>query len=139
MKNSWLWSICTGYALFMIGILTLVFIATNHHSELVTENYYEQGQQYQTIIDAKQRVKELVNKPILEKSKKGISFFTPYIDNGILKIICPSDQKEDLTFNLINNKVDIDYNKLNKAMYCVQYEWKMNDTLYVWEENLYLP
>jgi hypothetical protein len=51
MKLNWGMKILIAYLLFVVGMLTLVFMSSIQSKDLVSENYYEEEIQYQTTID----------------------------------------------------------------------------------------
>ena len=51
MKFNWGMKILVGYILFVVGMLTLVFMSSIQNGDLVSENYYEDEIRYQKIID----------------------------------------------------------------------------------------
>jgi len=57
-RNLWPLGITLLLVAFFCGIMTLVVIATSSHTELVSENYYEQEIQYQHRIDGLARARE---------------------------------------------------------------------------------
>lgn len=50
-RNYWPLGIVTAFALFVVGMASVVVIASTHRDHLVNDNYYEQELQFQTRID----------------------------------------------------------------------------------------
>ena len=51
MKFNWGMKILIAYLLFVVGMLTLVFMSSMQNRDLVSENYYEDEIRYQTTIN----------------------------------------------------------------------------------------
>ncbi|HMS65719.1 MAG TPA: FixH family protein [Ignavibacteria bacterium] len=62
MKISWGIKITILYTVFAVGIISMVVIAMNNPSDLVSENYYEQEIRYQSQIDILKASAELNKK-----------------------------------------------------------------------------
>jgi hypothetical protein len=59
MKFNWGYKILLVYALFVIGIMFLVFKSTQQKYDLVQKDYYADELKYQQVIDASQKAKDL--------------------------------------------------------------------------------
>jgi nitrogen fixation protein FixH len=135
--SNWVKGIVIVYVLFMTGILSIVVIANQHHSELVAEDYYERGQRYQTILDAKKRVSHLKVKPSVMVSDDKVVFKTP-VKKGKLVFFCPADSTSDFEKPVNENEIEFPIPMFKKGFFKVQYQWMTNNELYYWEEDLYL-
>jgi hypothetical protein len=137
MKNHWVKGIVIGYVLFMSGILYIVVISQQYSSELVSDDYYEKGQNYQKVLDAKYRVSALSALPKINSKNGDVLFSTPY-PNGVLKFFCPSEKSSDFSVTIVKSKHEIPVHSFSKGFYQVEYHWEMGNKTYLWEEDLYL-
>lgn len=80
MKNfTWGHGIVLALASFMIFILSMLFLFPNgqKNSEMVTDHYYEEELEYQSVIDAKKRADSLVEKPAFFQDATGMRIKFP--------------------------------------------------------------
>ncbi|MGO4707736.1 FixH family protein [Chryseobacterium sp. 2TAF14] len=90
MKNfTWGHGIFLALASFIIFILSMVFLFPNgqKNSEMVTDKYYEEELLYQSVIDAKKRGDELLEKPVYSQSPQGIKLTLPKDVNNSNSIV----------------------------------------------------
>ena len=141
MKNfSWGHGIILALASFMIFILSMLFLfpSGKQNSELVTENYYEEELEYQTVIDAKQAADTLKMKPQYAQNPAGITIkFPQNINNGNAKISFvlnrTDDKNLDLKKNIVldaNNSFQIPAAVLVNGNYTLRLSWTKDKTAY---------
>ncbi|WP_419869531.1 FixH family protein [Chryseobacterium sp. CT-SW4] len=90
MKNfSWGHGVIVALGAFIIFILSMIFLFPNgqKNSEMVTDNYYEEELQYQSVIDAKKRADALGEKPVYFQDKTGIKISFPKENNSSNTIV----------------------------------------------------
>ena len=68
-KSLWGYGIIVVYGCFMAMILSIVFLSTGEKMDLVTDNYYNEGVDYQKVIDSRRLADALPNKPKFSQSK----------------------------------------------------------------------
>ncbi|MCX8534410.1 FixH family protein [Chryseobacterium luquanense] len=99
MKNfTWGHGVFLALASFIIFILSMLFLFPNgqKNSEMVTEHYYEEELQYQSVIDAKKRADDLAEKPVYSQSPTGIKLTFPEdINNSNSKISYVLNRSDD--------------------------------------------
>lgn len=104
MKNfSWGHGVFLALASFIIFILSMLFLFPNgqKNSEMVTEHYYEEELQYQSVIDAKKRADDLAEKPIYSQSPTGIKLTFPEdINNSNSKISYVLNRSDDQNLDI---------------------------------------
>ena len=91
-KLHWGHGLAIALGCFMLFILFLIFIFPNgkQNSELISNNYYEEELEYQSIIDAKKNADLLAEKPIYQQLQDGIKITFPNsitVDNNKIKFV----------------------------------------------------
>jgi len=141
MKNfSWGHGVLIALASFMIFILSMLFLFPNgqKNSELVTDHYYEEELEYQSVIDAKKRGDTLKEKPVYSQNSDGIKITFPKDinnTNSTIKFVLnrSDDQNLDVkrTEQLDANQSFLIPSKVLKAgNYTLRLMWTKNKTDY---------
>ncbi|HEX2787623.1 MAG TPA: FixH family protein [Ignavibacteria bacterium] len=130
------------YAIFILGIASLVFISMRQNIDLVTDNYYEKELKYQEQIDKKKRTQSLKESIMITKinSDLHISFPSDAIPkSGEVTFYRPSDDSEDKIFLLKENEKEqiISLNNFSSGLWKVVIYWRTNGTEYLNEEIFY--
>jgi len=102
---NWGNKILIGFATFVVGICTMVYIAMKQTNEMVDDNYYEKELQYQSKIDASKNLAALAEKITVSDSAGFIRIKFPEIavnSNPVGHIEClrSSEQKKDVNVKL---------------------------------------
>lgn len=140
--------------LFMIMITYLVvyygYVQADNY-DMVTENYYEKELKYQQVIDARNNVYNLAEKPQIKVfNGKGIQIIFPKEFNaqntkGEIYFYRPSNDDLDKKFPLnISTNQDIYItkellqvkNKEIEGLYVAKITWHSNHKNYYWEEKI---
>lgn len=141
MKNfTWGHGIGLALASFIIFILSMVFLFPNgqKNSEMVTDKYYEEELQYQSVIDAKKRADELPEKPVYSQSAAGITLkFPESINNSNAAVNFVLNRSDDQNLD-IKKSVRLDANQsftipatvLKRGNYTLRLMWTKDKTDY---------
>ncbi|KQR95045.1 nitrogen fixation protein FixH [Chryseobacterium sp. Leaf180] len=141
MKNiSWGHGVIFALAAFMIFILSMLFLfpSGKQNSELVTDNYYEEELEYQTVIDAKQAADTLKIKPQYSQNPAGITIkFPENVNNGNSKFHFVLNRTDDKNLDI---KKDIVLDATNSFLipkavlvngnYTLRLSWTKDKTAY---------
>ncbi|WP_407405767.1 FixH family protein [Chryseobacterium sp.] len=141
MKNfTWGHGIVLALASFMIFILSMLFLFPNgqKNSEMVTEHYYEEELEYQSVIDAKKRADSLAEKPAYLQDASGMKITFPTIyNNGNTKINFVLNRSDDQNLDIkktvqldTNHSFLIPANVLVKGNYTLRLNWTKDKTDY---------
>lgn len=130
---NWGKSIVVVYALFVVGIVYLVYRSSQQSIELVDKNYYQNEILYQHEIDATAKASK---KGVVPKiSKIGDSEYLIILDStskyfkGTAHFYCPSNSKNDVKMELIKTdggKWEIPSEQIKPSSYQVKVNW-VND------------
>jgi hypothetical protein len=144
MRISWGYKIFIGYSLFVIGMLFLVYKASNQSFDLVTENYYEAELKYQEVIDQKERVANLSTPPKIQHTINSVSVqlpqeFTDKEVKGEVYLYRASDASKDIRqqFTATDGFYKLQMEKELSGMYEVKLSWQSGGKTFYHESRLF--
>lgn len=144
MRISWGYKIAIFYLSFVIGILFLVYKASNESFDLVTENYYEAELKYQDVIDQKGNAKSLSAAPVITHSVNSISIqlpaeFTRQKVQGEVYLYRASDAAKDirLAFTTDDGIYRVDLGRELSGSYDLKLSWQANGKHYFEERKIF--
>lgn len=144
MKFHWGHGIAVFFSIFVIFMLTLLYLSRQENIDLVTEDYYAEelkyGDRMEKIINSQKAGLELQtellgDQLILSLPEK----VDPSALEGTVIFYRPSDAAMDLKHTLIldeANRMAVPLKDFHPGLYKVQLEFKINDTAYFIEKNL---
>lgn len=127
---NWGKSIIVVYALFVVGIVYLVYRSSQQTIDLVDKNYYQKEIQFQTEITASNNANKNGYLPEIKKID-GVEFLVlPLLSgselNGTAEFYCPSNSKFDVLMKLPTSKTGkwkIPDANIHKSSYQVKVKW----------------
>jgi len=144
MKISWGHKILFVYLAFVIGIMFLVFKASQQKFDLVTPNYYDAELKFQKVIDDKQRVTELSAPPRVTHSVNTVSIQLPneFLNKeakGELFLYRPSDASKDIRKGFIADKgfIGIVLDKNLSGAYEIKLSWQTEGKTFYNEQRIF--
>ena len=144
MKISWGYKILFVYLGFVIGIMFLVFKASQEKFDLVTDNYYDAELKYQDVINQKQRVAELYALPVISHSLNSVDIQLPkeFISKnaiGELYLYRPSDATKDIrkNFSTQNGFARISLDKNLSGFYEAKLSWQADGKAFYNEQRIF--
>lgn len=142
---NWGYKILLVYAVFVIGIMTLVFVSSNQKMDLVTPDYYGKELKFQQQIDESKRAGALSQEVRCEVKERVLIINLPAEFEGKkiegeLSIYCPSDMNKDKQFTIETAETTINKNLPDglKGMFEVHLKWKADGITYYFEKKLIL-
>ncbi len=144
LKFNWGTGIALTYILFLIAILTMVFIFMNQDVALETNDYYAKGLEYQSQIDKIERTKNLTEQlEILNKNDRIVfnfpKIFANKIISGEIYFYRPSNNKSDFKskIDLTDSLQQIIFTKnLEKGLWKIKVDWSVENQNYYNEKIL---
>ena len=143
MKLNWGYKIAIFYILFVVGIVFLVFKASNQKVDLVTADYYGEEVRYQERIDETKNARSLSAPVTITLIHDVLNIEFPKELNGReitgeLLIYCPSDEKKDILRNIKtnNNIARITLPEQNKGFHQLKLKFRANGVGYYFEQDL---
>lgn len=140
---NWGYRILIVYAVFVVGIMFLVFKSSSQKMDLVTTDYYAKELKYQQKIDEINRVTAL-SAPITCEIKNGeliIVFpkdFKGKNITGEAVLYCPSDEGKDAVhkFNIQDAPLVVPVPSVNKNAYELHLSWQVDGWNYYFEKKI---
>ncbi len=143
MKLNWGYKILLVYAVFVIGIMFLVFKSTRQKYDLVQDDYYAKELKYQNVIDASKRAKNLGGD--LNTIRKGGHLiialpkaFNNLIATGTAHLYYAADQNKDISkaFSTSNGSFEMELLTMMSGVYTLKLDVVMNGEQYYYEQKL---
>lgn len=129
---------------FIAGMLGMVWYAFQQTNDMFDANYYAQEKEYQGLMDASQRLKDVALDPIFSQNEQAVVITIPEslhsnISNGTITFLKVDDQLQDISLPLQPDSIGmqtIDKSTLNTGMYKVRLRWENDTMLYYTEKNI---
>ena len=143
-RNLWPFGIITAFALFFVGMASVVVIAATHREHLVSESYYEQELNFQRQIDSADRAKKCGAGIAYDSTKNSVVITLPVVQlaqkaSGTIELYRPSEPKLDREF-LLEPKADgtqaFDVSKLAGGLWSVRIKWVADAENYFLEQKI---
>lgn len=132
------------FILFAGFIATLVVVCMRQDISLVSKDYYKEELAYQQQIERLNNTANLSAKPVVSITNQSLHISldnAPGIEQGEIKLFCPSNASMDRTFTLTKDKgidQNFDLTGLQAGMYRVKFSWSMQGKDFYHEEIINL-
>lgn len=144
---NWGYKILTVIILFIVVMLTMVFIAMKQDNDLIEDNYYEKELAYQSQIDAGRRLDWLHSGKLLHPTANNILLQLPtgsYENgvNGSIEFLRIDDAAKDIRIKLEpdnDGKQIISRESFSTGTYQVRIKWKHASEEFYQQEDMLLP
>jgi hypothetical protein len=148
MKINWHWGtkLLVAMILFMLLLITMVYMSMQQTYHLVERDYYPKALEYQDRIDKTSNADKLGEKVRIDQSD-GIIYFTfpasldPGKVRGSIMFYRPSDESMDLTFSIApdtSGRQACNLVAVPKGKYIVKIDYEADGAGYFQEETLLL-
>jgi len=145
MKISWGFNIIFIYTVFVLGILTMVFLSAKENRDLVSENYYAEEIAYQKLIDQSSQTAALSAPVELSLSANQLIIQLPKEFNGLQTsgewtLYYAADKQRDMVGNINtkNGQYSIAIPREASGQYLFKMHWKAGTREYYHEQNIFL-
>lgn len=144
---NWGYKILLVIIAFIVGMLSMVYIASKQTNEMIDKDYYEKELKYQDLINAAQNLNNLnINKDsILFAENKILKIKLPTntfenFKSGNLELLRLDDIKKDknIILNPIHGNQDINMNELFTGNYKIRLFWENASTSYYIEKMFFI-
>lgn len=147
--NPWPWAILAAFVIFGTGTAVLIIVSTSHHSELVSDDYYEQELRHQQQMDRRARTRaEAPGASLRYDATQDCLLFSVPGEHaakqpaGQVQFYRPSAARDDRTVKLILNAEGhqtIPTAALARGRWQVRVIWTVDGREFALEENVVLP
>ncbi|HMN33325.1 MAG: FixH family protein [Chitinophagaceae bacterium] len=128
---NWGYKILTVVILFLVGMLSMVYVAFKQTNEMIDENYYEKELVYQQIIQAKENLHKYSTECVIQKENENLVIKLPIeigaeLQSGTINFIKMSESDEDKKVHLNTNAEGsqiIDCSSFAKGEYLYRINW----------------
>jgi len=142
MKIHWGVGIIAGFLLFVLGILALVGLSMTRTVDLVNDQYYEKGLQYQERIGILRRTAALEKKVLVSVYADDLTVQIPHQAadlplTGTITLYRPSSKAEDFATPLAPDAAGCQHiatTHLDRGLWRIQISWKAGTTEYYSEQ-----
>ena len=148
MKIKWHWGtkLLVAMVLFMLLLLTFVFLSVQQEFDLVEKDYYPKALEYQEKIDKTNNSEELSEKVTVENKGEFIwvSFppgFKPNDIKGQVVFYRPSSQKDDIVYKIqadSNGIQSFPVESMLKGKYIIKLDYEVAGKGYYQEETVFI-
>jgi hypothetical protein len=144
---NWGYKILLVIIAFIVGMLSMVYIASKQTNEMIDKDYYEKELKYQDLINAAQNLNNLnINKDsILFAENKILKIKLPTntfenFKSGNLELLRLDDIKKDknIILNPIHGNQDINMNELFTGNYKIRLFWENASKSYYIEKMFFI-
>lgn len=144
MKFNWGYKIIFVYALFIVGIMFLVYKSSQQKFDLVQNDYYADELKYQDVINASQKAKDLGGQ--LKTIRKGGYLIVVLPDGfksdnvkGKAHLYYAANEKRDITkeVSTSNGEFSMELLTIMSGAYTLKLDLEMNGNMYYYEQKIF--
>jgi hypothetical protein len=140
---NWGYKIIFVYAIFITGILFMVFTSSSQKMDLVTTDYYAKELKYQEKIDKASRVNALSEELQYQIKDNTITInfpkdFLAKKLTGTVNLYCPADEDKDITQNFSLQDTALIIKTTNKGQYELHINWQADGITYYFEKKIFI-
>lgn len=143
---NWGYKILIVIIVFVVGMLSMVYISMQQTNDMLDENYYVREKQFQSLIDAQKALQKIQTQPLVVQNDNQVTVQLPdssfdNISEASVDFLKPDNQKLDISYKLqpdVAGQYNIDKTSLTKGMYKVRVKWTNAGQLYYSDDNFYV-
>ena len=141
---SWKYIVILILAFFLVGILSMVYVAHRQTNEMIDDNYYDKELAYQGVIDAKRNMQGLNDSVLVTESDIEVKVQIPLdaaknITESTLEFLRPSDKSMDKIYQIQTDSTGLQIlpkKDFIKGAYRMRARWKSNNIEYFDERDI---
>lgn len=143
---NWGHKITVVIAIFIIAMVSMVYLAFQQTNDMVDTNYYDKELKYQLKIDAAQNLNAASNEVLVTQYEKNVRVLLPKsliqnFANGKLEFLKSDDKNKDLNLTFqpdSSGSFTIEGKKFSRGLYKVRLQWESDDKSYYREQDIML-
>jgi hypothetical protein len=132
--------------LFIIGMLSMVFIAFRQTNEMVDDHYYQKELEFQGVIDASQNLINQSEENLVSQTTTEVVITLPVgtfegLEKGHIELLRHDSKIKDVNMILEangTNRRTIPKNNLSRGMYKARIKWTSKGKEYYKEESVFV-
>lgn len=129
---------------FVIGILTMVYIAVNQNITMIDDHYYDKELEYQGVIDARQNLEKFNDSILVTEEGAMVRIKIPAqaaqnISEGYIEFLRNDDKNKDRKLTIetdANGSQILPKSNFTKGEYKLRARWKSNNIEYYDERKV---
>jgi hypothetical protein len=132
---------------FIVGMLSMVYVASKQTNEMMDDHYYEKELAHQSLINASESLQAISKEALITQTNEELQIKIPTglytnITEGSMQFLRSSDQSKD--YNLLlqpmadNGVQTIVKTKFIKGMYKARIKWRNEGKLYYYETDVFI-
>lgn len=141
---SWGYKVILILAVFVIGILSMVFIAMRQNNEMIDDHYYDKELKYQEVIDARKNLEKFNDSVLVIQEGEMVKIKIPSlaaqnITEGYLEFLRHDDKNKDRKLSIAtdtNGMQLLPKSNFSKGEYKLRARWKSNGVEYYDERKV---
>lgn len=143
---NWGHKITVVIAIFILAMVSMVYLAFQQTNDMVDTNYYDKELKYQLKIDAAQNLNAASNEVLVTQYEKNVRVLLPKsliqnFANGKLEFLKSDDKNKDLNLTFqpdSSGSFTIEGKKFSRGLYKVRLQWESDDKSYYREQDIML-
>lgn len=143
MKINWGTSIVIFFVLFLSLATAFIIFSFQHKNDLVTDDYYQQGANYDVQMQIDKRSMRYKDSIVVENQGNTISIRTSDAmaqrsEQMSVWFYSPSNKKNDFSLVISSNPMVVDKKQLVHGRYIVKLRWMMDGEQYMLSQDLFV-
>ncbi len=140
----WGYKILAVFAIFVVGMLGMVYVAMHQTNEMIDDNYYEKELKFQDKINAFKNLTAIAEKIVVLDSSDVVKIKLPTAtisaqSTGTIEFVRSSDQRRDITLQLATNEFGVQLlpkTKFIQGQYLLRLNWQTNGKPYFYQQRM---
>jgi hypothetical protein len=141
---SWRYIVITILAVFVVGMLGMVYLASRQHISMFDEDYYEKEVKFQEVINARQNLERLNDSILITEENDAVKMKIPLaaaqnISEGYVEFLRQSDETKDKKVTIAVDAAGVQLlpkSDFIKGFYKLRARWKSNGVEYYDERDI---
>ena len=131
---------------FLVGMLSMVYYATQQTNEMVDDQYYQKEMVYQQVIDAQQNLQNISDDNLVSQTMYEMVFTLPTgtyekLEKGNIELLRNDAKSKDVQVAIVpngSNRRVIAKSTLSKGVYKARIRWTSDKKEFYKEESVYV-
>ena len=143
---SWGYRVIIILVVFVVGILSMVFLATRQNIDMIDDHYYEKETEFQGIIDARKNLEKYNDSILVTEEGGNVKVKIPVlaaqnITSGYMEFLRQNNKSQDRRMAITADSTGVQFlpkSEFVKGVYRMRARWKSDGVDYYDERNITL-